>query len=263
MPRQARTKSEFGIYHVMMRGINRQNIFDDEEDYNHFIRILSSLPFAKNYDGTSCRRHNCTIYAWCLMTNHFHLLVKEQQWTISNIVKHLAGSYVFYYNKKNERVGHLFQERFKSEPCNDEEYFTSLFRYISQNPVKAGIVKNAAEYRWGSWSHDYLAKGDCGAISYVSAMLKKHSLDELKALIDEPCDAKCVDIQNSRRLTDTEVRGMIESVCGAKNIPEFQLLLRDVQDMAVRAVLDAGASVRQVVSHTGLTTKQIRTRYDK
>lgn len=74
MPRQARTKSEFGIYHVMMRGINRQNIFDDEEDY-----------------------------------------------------------------------------------------FTSLFRHISQNPVKAGIVKNAAEYRWGSWNHDYLAKGDCGA----------------------------------------------------------------------------------------------------
>ena len=79
-----------------MRGINRQNIFDDEEDYNHFI-----------------------------------------------------------YNKKNERVGHLFQERFKSEPCNDEEYFTTLFRYISQNPVKAGIVKNEADYRWGSWNHDY------------------------------------------------------------------------------------------------------------
>ena len=94
-------------------------------------------------------------------------------------------------------------------------------------------------------------------------MLKKHSLDELRALVDEPCDARCADIDNSRRLTDTEVRGIIEDVCGARNIPEFQLLPRDVQDMAVRSILDAGASVRQAVSHTGLTTKQIRTRYDK
>ena len=70
MPRQARTKSEFGIYHVMMRGINRQNIFDDEEDYNHFIRISNSIPFAKNDVGDSCQRHNSTIYAWRLITRN-------------------------------------------------------------------------------------------------------------------------------------------------------------------------------------------------
>ena len=60
----------------------------------------------------------CVIYAWCLMMNHFHLLVMEKDWKIAEVIKSLASSYVFYYNKKNERIGHLFQERFKSEPVN-------------------------------------------------------------------------------------------------------------------------------------------------
>jgi hypothetical protein len=67
------------------------------------------------------------------MTNHFHLLIRERDWKISEVIKSLASSYVFYYNKKNERIGHLFQERFKSEPCNDMEYFVTLLRYIHQN----------------------------------------------------------------------------------------------------------------------------------
>ena len=82
MPRQTRTKSEFGICHVMMRSVNRQNIFDDDEDYNHFIRISISLPFEKNDVGDSCQRHNCTIYAWCLMTRNipkFQLLPRDVQ----------------------------------------------------------------------------------------------------------------------------------------------------------------------------------------
>ena len=185
-----------------MRGINRQNIFDDDEDYYYFLHILGSLPFAGKEPFSFNRQHNCTIYAWCLMTNHFHLLVKEQEWSISEIVKRLAGSYVFYYNKKNERVGHLFQERFKSEPCNNEEYFITLFRYISQNPVRAGIVKKASEYPWGSWRRDYLSNGGHHIISYVSAILKRHPMEELTALVDEPCDARCADIENSRRPTD-------------------------------------------------------------
>ena len=139
MPRSARKESGVGIYHVMMRGINRQAIDDD---------------------GNLLPIRTCAIYAWCLMMNHFHLLVMEKDWKIAEVIKSLASSYVFYYNKKNERIGHLFQERFKSEPCNDMEYFTTLLRYIHQNPVKAGIVENAADYEWSSWKQDYLRDPD-------------------------------------------------------------------------------------------------------
>lgn len=145
MPRSARKESGCGIYHVMMRGINRQAIFDDDEDCRRFMDILADLPFQHDDDGRLLSIRTCVVYAWCLMTNHFHLLVMEKDWKIAEVIKSLASSYVYYYKKKNERIGHLFQERFKSEPCNDMEFFTTLLRYIHQNPVKAGIVEDAAD----------------------------------------------------------------------------------------------------------------------
>ena len=109
MPRSARKESGYGIYHVMMRGINRQAIFDDDEDCRRFVHILADLPFQHDDDGMLLPIRTCVIYAWCLMTNHFHLLVMEKDWKIAEVIKSLASSYVYYYNKKNERIGHLFQ----------------------------------------------------------------------------------------------------------------------------------------------------------
>ena len=91
-----------------------------------------------------------TLYGYCLMANHFHLLIREREETIGNIVKRIASSYVYYYNHKYLRNGHLFKERFKSEPVNDISYFTTLLRYIHQNPVKAGIVKEVKDYEYSS-----------------------------------------------------------------------------------------------------------------
>jgi hypothetical protein len=194
------------------------------------------------------------------MMNHFHLLVMEKDWKIAEVIKSLASSYVYYYNKKNERIGHLFQERFKSEPCNDMEYFTTLLRYIHQNPVKAGIVEDAADYEWSSWKQDYLrAPDELGwPISHVRAVLKRISLEDLRALVNEPCDANCVDVDNTRRLQDSEVRDFIIEQCGAKSVAEFQRLTMEEQK---RIVLDAkaeGASIRQVMSHTGWSYRRVR-----
>ena len=108
MPRSARKESGYGIYHVMMRGINRQAIFDDDEDCRRFVHILADLPFQHDDDGMLLPIRTCVIYAWCLMTNHFHLLVMEKDWKIAEVIKSLASSYIYYYNKKNERIGHLF-----------------------------------------------------------------------------------------------------------------------------------------------------------
>jgi len=154
-------ESGVGIYHVMMRGINRQAIFDDDEDCRRFMDILADLPFQHDDEGRLLPIRTCVVYAWCLMTNHFHLLVMEMDWKIADVIKSLASSYVYYYNKKNERIGHLFQERFKSEPCNDMEYFTTLLRYIHQNPVKAGIVEDAADSGGAGGDSEECARGGC------------------------------------------------------------------------------------------------------
>ena len=260
MPRSARKGSGCGIYHVMMRGVNRQAIFDDDEDCRRFMDILADLPFQHDDDGRLLPIRTCVIYAWCLMMNHFHLLVMDKDWKIAEVIKSLASSYVYYYNKKNERIGHLFQERFKSEPCNDMEYFTTLLRYIHQNPVKAGIVEDAADYEWSSWKQDYLRDPDelGWPISHVRAVLKRISLEDLRALVNEPCDANCVDVDNTRRLQDSEVRDFIIEQCGAKSVAEFQRLTMEEQTRIVLDTKAEGASIRQVMSHTGWSYRRVR-----
>lgn len=92
------------------------------------------------------------------MDNHAHLLVNEGEDEISRIIKRIGTSYVYYFNKKYGRVGHLFQDRFKSEAIEDDSYLLAVVRYIHNNPVKAGIVKNASSYRWSSFNA-YIEEG--------------------------------------------------------------------------------------------------------
>ena len=120
MPRQARRKSKSGIYHVMLRGINKQVIFEDEEDSLKFLETL------KNYKAISGYK----IFAYCLMSNHIHLLLKVEKENLDLIIKRIAGSYVYWYNWKYHRSGHLFQDRFKSEPVEDDMYFLTVIRYM-------------------------------------------------------------------------------------------------------------------------------------
>ena len=115
MPRQARKESGTGIFHVMMRGINHQNIFEDEEDNYQFINTLDRMRVRYDDEGNACGR-NCCYYAYCLMGNHFHLLIRERDERVGETIKRIASSYVYYYNRKYGRDGHLFKERFKSEP---------------------------------------------------------------------------------------------------------------------------------------------------
>ena len=106
MPRVGREQSGTGIYHVMLRGINRQDIFEEPEDYWTFIKILSTVQ-ERLEDDLLTRTTICHIYAYCLMPNHVHLLLGEKRWKVGDVMKSIASSYVFYYNKKYGRVGHL------------------------------------------------------------------------------------------------------------------------------------------------------------
>ena len=109
MARQLRKKSETGVYHVMLRGINRQDIFEDEGDYQQMVSILRGLI-------DRCDEHKvqlpslCTFYSYCLMSNHVHLLMQEREENISDVVKIIGVTYAHYFNKKYERNGHLFQD---------------------------------------------------------------------------------------------------------------------------------------------------------
>ena len=241
MPRKPRESSGTGIYHVMLRGINRQDIFDDTEDYWTFIRMMSEVP--------------CYIYAYCLMPNHVHLLIAEKSLKVGEVVKSIASCYVLYYNKKYGRIGHLLQDRFKSEPCNDSGYFLTLFRYIHQNPIKAGFVKVAKDYVYSSWGNDYLGQPS-QRVCHTEPVIKRYGIDELTAWVDMPLPETvgCIDMDERRVIADETVREMLLRKCGARTISEFQLHTKDRQKDIVRDVMrELGAGPRQIVRVSGMT----------
>ena len=149
MPRAPRIKSKTGIYHIVMRGINHQTLFEDEEDRNRFIQTLQRYREICEYK----------LYAYCLMDNHLHLLLMEGKEPLETVMRRIGGSYVLRYNRKYGRVGHLFQDRFKSEPVEDDVYFLTVLRYIFQNTVKAGIVSKNEYYLWTNYI-DYIERSN-------------------------------------------------------------------------------------------------------
>lgn len=140
MPRLPRKYSETGVYHVMIRGNAKQDIFIDNQDKRKFIKVILQKRAEELFN----------IYAYCIMNNHAHLVVKELKESISKSMKRMTTSYAFYFNIKYNRVGHVFQDRFKSEVIKDDSYLLSAIRYVHNNPEKAGIV-NKEKYPWSSY----------------------------------------------------------------------------------------------------------------
>jgi REP element-mobilizing transposase RayT len=141
MTRLARIIFENAFYHVISRGNNQENIFLEDKD---FKRFLATLKFVSS-------KYDYLLYGYVLMPNHFHLLLETKKDPISKIMSSLLTSYTMYFNKKCQRIGHLFQNRFKSLICDKESYFLEVSRYIHLNPVKAGLVKKPADYKWSSY----------------------------------------------------------------------------------------------------------------
>lgn len=142
MPRQAREKDKFCIYHVIQRGNNKGEIFIADRDRGKFIEILARMK----------SKYNFLVYAYCLMSNHIHLVIDDNGNDISRLIKSVNVSYALYFNKKYKRVGHLFQDRFKSEIITNDRYLLQVSKYIHNNPVKANMVIAPEEYYWSSYN---------------------------------------------------------------------------------------------------------------
>ena len=142
MPRKPRLLSDTGIYHVMVRGINKRAIFKTSGEKEKYLDTIGRM----NEEG------EFSLYGYCIMDNHAHLLIKEEADSIDLSMKRIGVSYAYYYNNKYDRVGPLFQGRFRSERIETEDYLLSCLRYIHNNPVKAKLAPNPAAYRWSSYN---------------------------------------------------------------------------------------------------------------
>ena len=242
MPREARILSESGIYHVMLRGINQQQIFEDDGDNQKFLQILNDCKQICQFK----------LLAYCLMGNHVHLLIKTEGEPLPQIFKRICGRYVYWYNAKYQRTGHLFQDRFKSEPVDHEAYLFEVIRYIHQNPVKAGISRSISEYPYSSYA-EYAGRSGFVDTDYVFTMITRESL---LAFCNEEHEAEdCLDVKDrpSSRVTDEMAIKIIRSVSGCNNAAEFQRLPLGIRNQYLRAIKKQGVSLRQLSRLTGIS----------
>jgi REP element-mobilizing transposase RayT len=137
-----------GYYYIVNRGVEQRVVFYDKDDFEYFIKLLAR----------GCERFNIVLHNFCLMNNHYHLLIEIEDETLSKFMRHLNSNYAIYFNKKYKRSGHLWQGRFKSWYVANETYLYILMRYIEQNPLKAKMVDKINHYPYSS-SHYFLKPG--------------------------------------------------------------------------------------------------------
>ena len=130
MPRRSRIDAPGALHHIIVRGIERKSIFKDDADKDNFLERLKNI---LTDSGTSC-------FAWALIPNHFHLLLRTGKVPISTVMKRLLTGHAIYFNRKHNRAGHLFQNRYKSILCQEDTYMLELVRYIHLNPLRAKII---------------------------------------------------------------------------------------------------------------------------
>ena len=246
MPRVPRQKSESGVYHIILRGINQQVIFEDEEDYLKFIERLKEYKAVSGYK----------VFAYCLMSNHIHILIKVEKEDIDLIIKRIAGSYVYWYNWKYYRKGHLFQDRFKSEPVENDAYFLTVLRYIHRNPIKAGIVKEIDKYVFSSYNKYMIEGNDLVDVEFALSILGK---EEFIRFNKEENNDVCLDVgEQNFRLSDKDAKEVIKKISKCNTATEFQELSQELRNKYIAKLKQKGLSIRQISRLTGVSFAIIR-----
>lgn len=246
MPRTSRIKSESGIYHIIMRGINRQILFEDEEDCNRFIQTLYRYREISKFK----------LYAYCLMGNHVHLLLMEGNEPLETVMRRICGSFVFWYNKKYNRIGYLFQDRFKSEAIDDSAYFLTALRYIFRNPLKANITDKIEDYKWSNYNE--FIQGNINAdmefvINFLNIADKEKSLKDLIEYINSDEEDECLEINEKRIITDEEAIKIIKDICKVDHVIDLQKFDVEKRNTYIKALKKHNLSIRQIERLTGIS----------
>ena len=236
MPRQARLDAPGLVHHVMARGIEDQKIFRDDNDRENFlIRLAESLALSGG----------AKLYAWALMSNHFHLLLRTDEHMLSPIMRRLMTGHAVTYNRRYRRKGHLFQNRFKSIVVEEEPYFLELVRYIHLNPARVGIVKSLealAEYPYTG--HSVIMGARVSAVQDTKSVLERFSPNSSKTRAEYESFIEEGFAQGTRE--EFRGGGLVRSMGGL-----YKLLLRDGEhhEAADERILGGGDFVESVLGN--------------
>ena len=237
MARTAREKSESNIYHVMLRGINRQQIFLDEADNRRFLEVLRQCREMSKY----------RLFAYCLMGNHVHLLLRADGEPLERVMKRIGTRFAVWYNTKHDRVGHLFQDRYRSEAVHDEAYFLTVLRYILNNPVKAGLCGRSTEYPWSS-ARDYFSGEGFTDTDFAEAIMDR---DVLLEYLAAPSEDSCMD-DAPARISDQAAVKRLTKIVGEADVLACVRAVAGRPERYIPPLRGAGLSIRQICRITGI-----------
>ena len=243
MPRKPRIASCSGYMHVITRGVNKQQIFAEPMDYKYFLKRLREY----------CIDTEVKVCAFCLMNNHVHLLLRGEKDSISVLMKKIGVSYSYYFNSKYNRVGHLFQDRYRSEPVDDDRYFFTVFRYILNNPQKAGIC-SASKYGWSSY-WEYYNPPEYMDFSHVKQFLDTG--ESYRRFIGTENDDSCMEYDEKH--DDSWAEGIIrEYVPEEKDQKGLKSLDKKERFDLLKKIHGRGVSLRQIERLTGVSRPTIK-----
>lgn len=253
MSRNARKDSLSGskIYHIILKGINCQEIFFEDSDKKFFIKQLKEAKKLFKYE----------IYAYVLMTNHIHLLIYDKEMNISEIIHRICTIYAMYFNRKYERIGHLFQNRFKSKCVESEIYLLNLVRYIHKNPQKDGICR-MDQYRWSSYQ-EYITQPVITSTSFILNIFDKDKIKAIKKFIEynkmnEEKD-KIIEFEMRDNLTDEEAIEIIKKNLKIENMMLIQNFNKKLRDNYINEIFKIkGISKKQISRITGISSRTIQ-----
>lgn len=252
MPRKARVLSESGYYHVMLRGNEQHAIFLDDHDRKKYLKLLA-MQVEKGY---------MSVYAYCLMDNHLHLLVYDKNNMLASGMHSIGVAYAAYFNKKYARVGHLFQDRFKSEVIEDEAYLFAALRYIHQNPVRAGMCERVEDYQWSS--DGFHRNPDqttfvCTDILTLIAKDKKKSNAEYCQLMEIEENVEFIDIRKPLRSQHDVTSLVEEEMKQAGIIDVHDKVSLDQKILIVQKLYrEHGLSMRQIAEQLGISKGSVQ-----
>ncbi len=240
MPRKPRILSSTGIYHIVLRSVNQHIIFEENSDYQKFLYILSDCKMNYGID----------IYAYCLMDNHIHILLRAPADKLSNFFQSLGTRFVRWYNNKYLRSGHLFQDRFYSTAIETDRAFLAALAYIHNNPVKANICRYPTEYKWSSCNAYYGKKNILiDLILAFSIAGSKDSLHHYFAKESYYFDDKL--FENDHReskhfFTDEKALEVFKATTKLPSTSAVESLCRVERNRFVRKLREKGLTVKQV-----------------
>ncbi|MDO4617069.1 MAG: transposase [Lachnospiraceae bacterium] len=239
MSRQPRRISATNIYHVILRSVNQQQLFEDVSDFQKFLYVMQDCS----------EKYECRIYAYCLMSNHIHMLVNVPEEYLSSLFKSIGARFAGWYNKKYARTGYLFQSRFFSKPVETQEYFLRSIKYIHDNPVKANMCRYPTEYNWSSSRAYYGAENPLVECTYAINLIG--SAEELRRFFslceNEIEEKELEEVQcESESVIQEMKKDVFRKVTGCANAGEFQQLPKVERNACIRQLAEQGFSYGQI-----------------